>query len=145
MAILFLFVGERCEVSLGKAEKAKGNPVEEASRKTVLVVEDDTMVLRMVRTSLHLKGCRVLTAKDVCEAEEQWAMAHKIIDVVISDNKLGVDMGAELVQRFQKQAPDVQYVLCSGAPLEREIPGVSFLMKPFNVDVILEDDKSSTN
>ena len=133
-------------MSLGGTEEAKGNPADEASRKTVLVVEDDTMVLRMVRRSLHLKGCRVLTAKDVCEAEEQWAMAHKIIDVVISDNKLGgYDFGAELVQRFQKQQPDVQYVLCSGAPLEQEIPGVSFLMKPFNVDVILEEDKSSTN
>jgi len=101
------------------------------------------MMLRAVQRKLHLKGCRVLTAKDVCEAEEQWAMAHKIIDVVISDNRLGHDHGAELVQRFQKLQPNVQYVLCSGAPIEDEIPGVSFVMKPFNLDSILEDESSA--
>jgi DNA-binding NtrC family response regulator len=128
-------------VSLSRADETIDNSRDKASRSTVLLVEDDAMLLGIVRTRLHLKGYRVLTAQDVSEAEEHWAMANQIIDVVISDNKLGEDRGAELVQRFQKQQPDVQYVLCSGAPLEQEIPGVSFLMKPFNVDVILKDDE----
>jgi DNA-binding NtrC family response regulator len=121
------------------------DPHDEPSRTTVLLVEDDAMLLGMVRTTLHLKGYRVLTAQDVAEAEERWAMAHKIIDVVISDNRLGYDRGAELVQRFQKQAPNVRYVLYSGAPIEQEIPGVSFLMKPFNLDLILDGDELSEN
>lgn len=107
------------------------------SPKTVLVVEDDTIFLNAVRTKLHRKGCRVLTAKNVSEAEEKWAMARDIIHVVISDHKLGFDFGSDLVQRFQQQAPNVQFVLCSGDPLSDPVPGIPFLPKPFNVDLII--------
>jgi DNA-binding NtrC family response regulator len=89
-----------------------------------------------VRAKLNRNGCRVLTAKDVSEAEEKWAMARDIIDLVISDNKLGSDRGVDLVQRFQQQEPGVQFILCSGEPIEEPLPGVPFVQKPFGIDQI---------
>lgn len=105
--------------------------------KTILVIEDDTAFLNIIQMKFRRNGHRVLAASDVSEAEEVWAMARTIIDLVISDNQLGYDLGSDLLQRFQKQKPDVQYVLCSGKPLEEEVPGIPFLMKPFNLDAVL--------
>lgn len=102
--------------------------------KTILLIEDDPALLNIVQMKFRRKGHRVLSASDVSEAEEVWAMARNVIDVVISDNRLGYDLGSELLQRFQKQEPNVRYVLCSGKPLEQEVPGIPFLMKPFNLD-----------
>jgi len=124
-------------VSVVGSKEEKFNPT--VPQKTVLVVEDDTIILRVVRTGLHRQGCRVLTAKSVPEAEEKWAMAHGIIDLVVSDNKLGYDRGIDLVQRFQQQKPGAKFILCSGEPIDQEVPGVPFLKKPFSLDSILNN------
>jgi hypothetical protein len=31
-------------------------------------------------------------------------------------------------------------VLCSGGPLDQEVPGIRFLMKPFRLDMLLEKE-----
>lgn len=92
----------------------------------------------MTKSILIRQGHTVFTAADASEAEELWALAQNKIDVVVSDNVLGYDLGVDLVQRFRNQQPEVQYVLCSGLPLETELPGVSFLKKPFTVSAIVE-------
>ena len=106
--------------------------------KTVLVVEDDTDFRRMTKAILDRQGHTVFTAADVSEAEELWAMARNNIDVVVSDNVLGFDLGVDLVERFRSQEPHGHFVLFSGLPVQMEVPGVSFLMKPFTVSAILE-------
>ena len=106
--------------------------------KTILVIEDDADFRRMTKSILIRQGHTVFTAADASEAEELWALAQNKIDVVVSDNVLGYDLGVDLVQRFRNQQPEVQYVLCSGLPLETELPGVSFLKKPFTVSAIVE-------
>jgi DNA-binding NtrC family response regulator len=106
--------------------------------KTILVIEDDDACLETLRLVLRRKGHLVLSASDVSAAEEKWAMAHDTIDLVVSDNYLGYDLGSELVQRFQQQKPGVHIVLCSALPLEHELPGIRFLPKPFSIDALLE-------
>ena len=108
-----------------------------ASRKTILLIEDDTMLLKHLRTLLRFEGHRVLTATNVSEAEEAWAIAHERIDVILSDNMLESDRGVDLVARFRAQQPGVKIVLCSGRPLEREVPDTQFLMKPFSAATLL--------
>ena len=108
------------------------------SQKTILVIEDDTDFRRMTKAILNRQGHTVLTAADVSEAETIWAMGRNTIDVVVSDNVLGYDLGVDLVERFRNHQPDVRFVLCSGLPVDRQVPGVSFLMKPFTVSAILE-------
>lgn len=43
--------------------------------KTILVIKDDAAFLNVLRISFRRKGYRVLTATDVSQAEEIWAMA----------------------------------------------------------------------
>lgn len=114
--------------------------VEHTSRnqKTILVIEDDADFRRITKANLNRQGHTVLTAADASEAETIWSMARNTIDVVVSDNVLGYDLGVDLVERFRNQQPDVRFVLCSGLPVEKKVPGVSFLMKPFTVSAILE-------
>ena len=109
-----------------------------STRKTILLIEDDPECLDVLRALLRRKGHSVFSAKDVSSAEELWAMARDRIDVVVSDNCLGHDRGAELIERFQKQKPGVAFVLCSGLPYTPEVPGIRFLQKPFNIEMLLE-------
>jgi DNA-binding NtrC family response regulator len=109
------------------------------SPRMVLVIDDDPEFLQMVRMMLNRRGHSVLTAMDVCEAEEMWTMARDKIDLVVSDHMLGWDRGADLVQRFRRQKPKMNIVLCSGGPLEQEVPGIRFLMKPFKLEKLLEE------
>lgn len=125
-------------MSFSNIEESKSKKVATGEIKTILVIEDDPTFLNLVQLKFRRKGHHVLLASDVSEAEEIWAMARNIIDVVISDNRLGYDLGADLLQRFKGQEPNVHYVLCSGEPLEQEVPGIPFLIKPFNLDVIVE-------
>jgi CheY-like chemotaxis protein len=129
------FIFERRKLTFNDSAKS---PIPSSdSPKTILLIEDDLIILDLFRISLRRKGHHVLTATDVSEAEEIWALARTKIDVVLSDNRLGYDLGVELLQRFQKEEPNVHFVLCSGEPLATANPGMQFLAKPFSVDVVL--------
>jgi DNA-binding NtrC family response regulator len=108
------------------------------SQKTILLVEDDTVVLQVLRDVLRRLGHRVFTAKNVSEAEETWAKARAGIDVVVCDHVLGHDRGADLVQRFKTHRPEVKMVLCSGATTRLDVPGIRFLPKPFSVSLLVD-------
>ena len=123
-------------MSVLSAEKKQ--PQHPITPRTILVIEDDTDFRLMMKAILNRQGHTVLTAADVSEAETIWAMGRNTIDVVLSDNVLGYDLGVDLVERFRNHQPDVRFVLCSGLPVDRQVPGVSFLMKPFTVCAILE-------
>lgn len=105
--------------------------------RTILIVEDDTHFLPVLREMLRRLGYRVFTATDVSKAEETWAQARTKIDAVICDQVLGFDRGSDLVQRFRVHNPKVRFVLCSGSPPPAELPGVAFLPKPFDVATLL--------
>ena len=106
--------------------------------KTILLIEDDVLLAKEVRAVLRRAGHRVFTAANVSEAEEIWAMARKGIDLIICDNVLGFDCGAELVQRFRTHEPNIKVVLCSGMPYDVELPGIEFLRKPFDASTLLK-------
>ena len=109
-----------------------------SARKTILIIEDDTLFLPVLREMLRRHGHKVFTATDVAQAEETWACARHGIDAVICDEILGYDRGSELLRRFQVHNPVVKLVLCSGCVGPIEIPGVLFLPKPFDSATLLE-------
>jgi DNA-binding NtrC family response regulator len=120
-------------ISMEKPRARMGKP----AARTVLLIEDDAMLLQHMRALLRCEGFRVFAAGNVSQAEEIWAMAHERIDVILSDNVLECDRGVDLVARFKAQQPNVEIVLCSGLPLDREIYGAKFLSKPFSASTLL--------
>ena len=109
---------------------------------TVLVVDDEDAVRRLVETVLDHAGLTVLTAADGDEALQIFR-AHPQIHAVLLDLTMpGMD-GAEVLKHILQLRPGVPVLLCSGYN-ELEVSGrlgehrpAGFLRKPYHPDELL--------
>jgi CheY-like chemotaxis protein len=113
------------------------------SSKTVLVVDDDDAVRRMVVRTLELGGYRVLSAPSG-EAALRVANGHEgLFHLVVTDMRMpGMD-GSQLGRALLERDPRIKLLFLSGdAEDELEESGLlsrdaAFLLKPFLPDVLL--------
>ncbi|MEM8933505.1 MAG: transporter substrate-binding domain-containing protein, partial [Acidobacteriota bacterium] len=110
---------------------------------TVLVVDDEDEVRRVVREILEDEGLRVLDAPDG-EAGVKVFKAYPEVRVVVLDATMPRMDGAETYERLRRLRPDVRVVLASGYD-ERQAVGTlrgpqlaSFLAKPFEPEALIE-------
>jgi two-component system, cell cycle sensor histidine kinase and response regulator CckA len=103
---------------------------------TVLVVEDDARVRRILRTALEAHGYDVRSAADgdeaVAELERDGAL-----DLVVTDMILPRRGGASVAALARERHPGVRVILISGDPQSEESrdaarEAVEFLPKPFD-------------
>jgi two-component system cell cycle sensor histidine kinase/response regulator CckA len=103
---------------------------------TVLVVEDEAPVRRLIRRFLEGAGLRVVEAADG-ETALARIRTNLEVDIVLTDVVMPRMGGAELMRRLQKRRPEVPVVLMSGytgSELEGGGPlqgAAAFLAKPF--------------
>ena len=109
--------------------------------KTILMADDDEMVLNLGRQMLERMGFNVLTAKDGPEAIRLYQNNSDIIDLVISDTMMPGD-GEHLLKQIRKINPDVRFLRTSGDIGKR--PGIDnlkidgFIQKPYTFDDLSE-------
>jgi len=110
---------------------------------TILIVEDEALLLDALVMILEEKGYTVVTAHDGAKALEVYEKDRDSIDVVLSDVGLPKMNGAELFKRIKKINPEVQYILASGyfdPAKKKELlnAGVqAFIPKPYQPDEVL--------
>ncbi|HQU45289.1 MAG TPA: PAS domain S-box protein, partial [Pirellulales bacterium] len=81
---------------------------------TVLVVDDEEMVLRVARAILESVGFEVLTATSGTEAVEMFARRPKEIDLVLMDMTMPHMNGEETFAQLREIDPKVLVVMASG-------------------------------
>ena len=69
---------------------------------TILIIEDDDIMLKAVRNILTKSGYNVITAKDGKEAFEQ--MDHADYDIVVTDLMMPYANGLEVVSRLRNDS-----------------------------------------
>lgn len=121
-------------------------------QRTVLVVDDDEQLLRLIARLLEGAGHRVHTARDLPETLSRLAelvpaassSGQPVVDLVLLDVNLAPGGGAaEILPRLRAQWPGLEVVLMSGdalpASLEQELAatGGRFLRKPFSPKALL--------
>ncbi len=115
-----------------------------AGTETIVVVEDDTALRKLLCRSLEGHGYRVLAAKDGAEAIELLRQHEDQVHLVVSDIMMPHVDGFELKQRLAALRPDVKFLFMSGYSEEvleerRELlQGCVFLQKPFLPDELAE-------
>ncbi|HSW15296.1 MAG TPA: sigma-54 dependent transcriptional regulator [Solimonas sp.] len=84
----------------------------ETQRIGVLLVDDDTAILRSFRRCLEEYGYRVEAAQSAAEADA--ALGRAVFDICVLDVNLGEDSGLELLPRLREAAPWMRVVMATG-------------------------------
>ncbi len=107
-------------------------------RRTILVAEDEPMILKMTTTMLERLGYAVLAASIPSQAIRMSKESETKIDLVITDVIMPEMNGRELVERLLANQPGVKYLYMSGYTANIITnqgvldEGVFFLQKPFS-------------
>jgi PAS domain S-box-containing protein len=122
---------------------------------TILLVDDEQMVLEVSKDLLEYLGYQIYTAGSGQEAIAVYAEKRNEIDLVILDMILPGMSGGETFDRLREIDPEIQVLLCSGYSIEGEAQQImnrgcnGFIQKPFQqksisqkIREILEGDRS---
>jgi CheY-like chemotaxis protein len=110
---------------------------------SILVVDDDPAVVRLVRTTLEQSGFLVETAGDGEEALRLFELTPRRFRLVVTDLLMPRMDGLELARRLRQQDPGLRLLLMSGQmPAEtarQRLAGAdfAFLDKPFRPEGLL--------
>jgi len=110
---------------------------------TVLVADDETMLLRLMENILQRAGFQVLTATTGTRALEAFSEDPAAIDTVLIDAGMPPSGAAEILRSMLALRPDVGVVVSSGAPPNEELQkllagcGGRFLSKPFDPETLI--------
>jgi DNA-binding response OmpR family regulator len=113
------------------------------SSATVLVADDEEMLLRLVESVLRRAGFRVLTAATGAEAEEIFRRDPAAIDAVLLDAGMPPSGAAPILRSMLALRDGVGVVVSSGAPPRGEIQellagcGGLFVSKPFDPETLV--------
>jgi two-component system cell cycle sensor histidine kinase/response regulator CckA len=103
---------------------------------TILVVEDNDSMRRLVLEILRRAGYRTLAASDALEALEVCGSFPEPIELLLSDVSMPKMSGPELASRVRGMRSDMKILLMSGHSEEMVLsdagidPGVAFIQKP---------------
>lgn len=111
-----------------------------AGHETILLVEDELEVRRMVAKCLRGSGYTVLEASNGVEALVLWSKEHGKIDLLFSDMMMPEGItGMELAARLKEENSSLKVIISSGYSLEMTdhgVPpdrGITFLSKPYPI------------
>ena len=111
--------------------------------KSVLVVDDETVILRLFQRVLKGLDCRVQSAESVRSAMA--ALDHEDFDLLITDLRLSDGSGTDVVNQFRASRPERPVMIVTGSltPGERlsDVEGnqpFQLLLKPVSIAAFRE-------
>ena len=115
---------------------------------TILLIDDEAMVLMVAHAMLEKLGYRVIDARNGHEAMDILAQQADDIDIVILDLILpGMD-GGKIFDRIRELKPEIPVMLSSGYALDGQAAGImakgcnGFIQKPFNIAELSQQVRS---
>ena len=114
------------------------------AKETVLLIDDDEMVVDVSEHILNNSGYDVVSAKSGKEAIEVYKENHSRIDMVILDMILPDMGGGDTYDRLKEINPGIKVLLASGYDIDYQGRDImergcdGFIQKPFNMNELLE-------
>jgi signal transduction histidine kinase len=105
---------------------------------TILIVDDEEIIVGMGQTVLTAYGYKVLATSSAKKAVEMLARPEPKIDLLITDLVMPGMSGTELVEHAQKLRPSMPILMMSGALSGSEHSSRAYLPKPFTSQQLLE-------
>ena len=107
---------------------------------TVLLVDDEELILNVARDLLEAIGCKVLTARDGREAIKLYQKNQNDIDIVILDMIMPNMSGGDVYDRMKEINQDIKALLSSGYSIDELATDIlnrgcnGFIQKPFTIN-----------
>jgi PAS domain S-box-containing protein len=120
--------------------RAAGTPPHPEAGNTVLLVDDEPMVVEVGEMMLEAIGFDIVTARDGIEALEQLKRHRQEISLVILDLTMPRKDGFETFQDMQNIAPEIPVIIATGYTRGQvrqqfgDTPPAAYLKKPFRMD-----------
>jgi DNA-binding NtrC family response regulator len=111
---------------------------------TVLVVEDEELLLEFVRDVLTSHGYHVLSARNAAEAIDLWDRQHAHVSLLFTDMVMpGGVTGKQLAEKLKRAKPDLRVIYSSGYSLDlvgnnASQLGVALLQKPYHASSLVK-------
>ena len=124
------------------AKKPPDNkPIEQiaSGNETILLVDDERMILEVGRQLLEAMGYEVLTAKNGKEAVDIYQAKKNDIDLLILDVIMPEMNGGEVYDKMKEINPNIKVLLSSGYSMEGQATEIlergceGFIQKPFHI------------
>ena len=144
-AVLFASYGELAPFLLSTHSDDHGDAWRRCGlSKSVLIVDDEQLLVRTLSTVLRESGYRIATAGSAEDAERR-AFAEPSFDLIVLDNRLPGESGIEMIRRLREQAVPSKLILMTAY----ETPDVKteakrlkvdrYLRKPFDLTVMVDE------
>jgi CheY-like chemotaxis protein len=105
----------------------------------LLIVDDEPMLLDLLRRYLERMGYQVETFTDPAEALKSFESGPQRFAMVIADLNLpGMD-GEELIDRVRRLNPKLPALISSGLPHQPRLANTGFLQKPFLPQMLIDE------
>lgn len=104
---------------------------------TVLIVDDEELILTLGETVLSTFGYRVLTATSGARALQILEAATAPVDLVVTDMVMPAMSGRELIERIRVLSPDTRILCSSGYVRPTQSDDSPYLQKPFTSQQLL--------
>jgi CheY-like chemotaxis protein len=111
-------------------------------KETILLIDDETMILDVGSEILKMLGYKVLTANNGEKAKEIFKEQKDKISLVILDMIMPEESGSIIYDQLKKIDPDVKALLSSGYSFNEQAAEIiekgcnGFIQKPFNIDAL---------
>lgn len=118
---------------------------------TVLVIDDETMVLDVTKILLEKLGYHILTARNGREAVQLAETYEGDIDVALLDLGMPVMNGHQAFPLLRQRRPEMKILICSGyaanGPASELLDdgAVGFVPKPFDLDILSNAVRNALN
>jgi two-component system cell cycle sensor histidine kinase/response regulator CckA len=120
-----------------------------AGQHTILVVEDEELLLDLLKEVLEGEGFRVLTATDGRQAIEIYRNEKQNVSLVLSDMGLPGMGGWEVLRQLQEINPGVKVIVSSGfmdSKVRQDMiqsGAKDFIQKPYIPDKVIRQIRDS--
>jgi PAS domain S-box-containing protein len=118
-------------------------PARQTIRRTILVVEDEEMILSAVMLLLREQGYDCIPARDGAEALAHWEKYAERISAILLDVDLPKVSGWEVMTRVRNSNLNVKIILCSGFLEPEKKSAISdggaddYIGKPYEIQEVL--------
>ena len=111
---------------------------------TILVIDDEMVLVEIVTISLELDGYTVISAMDGIEGIQQFLEYNEAVSAVVCDWDMPHMGGNSAIQSILSVRPDMKIIIVSGSMelnATEHLPGSTnaiFLQKPYRTEKLLE-------